>query len=321
MMSTFLHNKFLENLANKFELRHRPSVLVAVSGGQDSLCLMKLFLDVQGQFFNRIGIIHIDHQWREDTVENTSHLVNLISTIKTQSYFYQIQEGKYSEHEAREVRYQIILETANKYSYSFIATAHNSNDRLETFLQNTLRGSSPDNLNSLIWNRALTNRIRLVRPLIDIPRTEISWFCRHYYLPIWSDNTNIFYSKTRNRMRQEMIPYIKLYFQPKIEQQISNFLDKINSDSDYLKQNTIKLYLQIKHPYLVAINYHKLLKQHRSIQERVVQIFLEHNTHLHCENTVISRIIEFLDRKLNNNILYENFQIKVNKNWIYLCHI
>ena len=135
-MDTFLHHKFVENLSNKCGIQNKPSILVAISGGQDSLCLMKLFLDIHNQLFSKIGLMHIDHQWRKDTVANTKHIINLISTLKNPSYFYQIQSNKYSEHKAREIRYQILLDTANKYNYSFIATAHSNNDRIETFLQN-----------------------------------------------------------------------------------------------------------------------------------------------------------------------------------------
>ena len=122
-MKTFLHKKFELNLKNKLKIKTASALLLAVSGGQDSLCLLQLCLDFYKHNNLKIGIIYIDHQWRHDTIHVTKHLINIIKNNQIQTYLYQIKPKIYSEIESRELRYQILIQTAIKYNYNIIATA------------------------------------------------------------------------------------------------------------------------------------------------------------------------------------------------------
>jgi tRNA(Ile)-lysidine synthase len=189
-MKTFLHKKFELNLKNKLKIATGSALLLAVSGGQDSLCLLQLCLDFYKHNDLKIGIVYIDHQWRHDTINGTKHLINLIKKNQIQTYLYQIKPKIYSEIESRELRYQILIQTAIKYNYSLIATAHSCTDQVETYLQYLIRGTSLDGINSLVWSRNINSKIRLVRPILNFTRSEVIWFCRHFQLPIWSDFSN-----------------------------------------------------------------------------------------------------------------------------------
>nr|YP_009297792.1 tRNA(Ile)-lysidine synthase [Kumanoa americana]AOM67526.1 tRNA(Ile)-lysidine synthase [Kumanoa americana] len=276
-MNTFLHRKFELNLLRALKINTDDSILLAISGGQDSLCLLKLSLDLRAKYRFKVGIIHIDHQWRYDSSLTTKHLINLMKSYCVPTYIYQIHSKVYSELEARNFRHQLFIQTAETYQYTMIATAHSCTDQIETCLHNLLRGTSIDGLTSMIWARTISDKIKLIKPMLNFTRSDILWFSRYFHLPIWSDFSNFYYCTIRNRIRQELIPYLKLYFQVNIENQIPYFLQNIYVDVEYLRQNTIKLYQKSRHKNLVAINKKILLSQHYSLQIRVLQLFFLHN--------------------------------------------
>ena len=317
-MQSFVHSKLIHNLNSKINIGNNKSILLAISSGQDSLCLLKLFIDIQHIFNIKIAVVHIDHQWRQDTTKNTEHIINIIKTVQYPLYLYQLKPKQYSEAEFRDMRYQIYINTARIYEYDFIATAHTLSDRTETCFMNLIRGSHLDHLNSLGWSRKISSNLKLIRPLLNITRTEITWFCKFHQLPIWFDYTNIYYSNNRNRIRNELIPYLKQYYQINIEKSINIFLDKNSYDTEYLRQITIKVYYLIKHPSYIAFNYKLLIKQHKCIQIRVLNIFIIYNTNIRCDYNLLNKILDKLQNKSKLHKISNQLTIKTNYTWAYI---
>nr|WCH58109.1 lysidine synthase [Cystoclonium purpureum f. stellatum] len=274
-MTTYLHRKFYHKI-NKFLINHSTNaILIAISGGQDSLCLIKLVEDFNKRYnlILKITYIYIDHQWKKDSQKQINHLTNIIKTTNQNIIIYQIKNIFKSEIKARQTRYQILLKHALKYKYSSIITAHTKTDKAETFIQQIIRGTSLNGITSFNEQRKLHKNLYMQRPLLDFTRYEINWFCRKFKLPIWSDITNYEYKIPRNRLRNELIPYINRYFTTNIEAKINNFLNISNLENEYIKQNAIKLYLQSRHEINIALNYKLIHKQHIALQKRTLQIF------------------------------------------------
>nr|YP_009314675.1 tRNA Ile-lysidine synthetase [Neoizziella asiatica]SCW23130.1 tRNA Ile-lysidine synthetase [Neoizziella asiatica] len=318
MVQSFLHAKLIHNLCYILNIRDNSSILLAISCGQDSLCLLQLFIDLKNILNLNLAILYIDHQWREDSNDNTKHIINMTKKLDCPLYIYQLNPRKYSEAEFRDMRYQIYIETACRYTYDTVATAHTSSDVTETCLIQIVKGSNIDSLNSLRWKRQIYENISLVRPLLNFTRAEITWFCKYYQLPIWSDYTNIYYTCNRNRLRHELIPYLKQYHQIDIEKNIHRFLRKTYYDTEYLRQTTIKIYLSIKHPLYAAFNYKLLLIQHKCVQLRVLHIFLAHNTNITWNYESLDHIIHRLNRRKNMKKSRIKIQLKTYNNWAYL---
>ena len=317
-MDTFIHHKFNKNLNDHIQLPKYASILIGLSGGQDSLCMTKLFLDLQQLYCLDIGIISIDHQWRYDTVRNIQHTINIAKDLPVKTYIYQSIPASYSEEEARSIRYQLIINTAQQYKYSFIAIAHSLNDQIETGLHHIFRGSYIDSFPSLTWNRTIEKMIHIIRPMLNIQRWEINWFCRYFWLPIWSDLSNLECNKERNRIRQELIPYIQYHFSDAIEKHISKFINNVYVDSEYIRQNTLKLYLQIKHPYLIAINILKFNYQHQALQKRLLYLFFLHNLNINIPYSLLNQLIFKLNQQLVFKVSYNQIIICNNNKWLYL---
>nr|SCW22928.1 tRNA Ile-lysidine synthetase [Nemalion sp. H.1444] len=317
-MHSFSHTKFIQNLEQQIEFKSISSVLLAVSYGQDSLCLLKLFLDLRTTFQFKLGVIHIDHQWRNDTVNSTKHLINIIGKFDISSYIYQLNPYSYSEIEFRDLRYQICLDTAKAHSYHYVATAHTATDKAETCIRNLFHSRNFDGLNSLLWLRRVSMSVQILRPLLNFTRAEIKWFCHYYILPIWFDYTNIYYKNHRNRLRHEIIPYVKHYYDTNLETQISRLLDNTYLDSEYLRQSTLKTYLTIRHKSFIALNHTMLLQQHKALQGRVLHLFFLHNTHVSISRLFLRRIVMKVQKNRKSTLRYHNLNINHNNNWLYL---
>nr|WOA02497.1 tRNA-Ile-lysidine synthase [Gloiopeltis furcata] len=323
-MHTYLHYKFYMSLESYVNNKHLTSILVAISGGQDSLCLIKLIEDYQDKFrtyesFN-IEYIYIDHQWRKDSRQQIQHIINFANCRERKISVYEIQSLVKSEIGARNLRYQTIIQHALANRHQLILTAHTATDRVETFFQQIIRGTSLDGVTGLHIERQINSNLRLVRPLLDFDRTEINWFCRHFYLPTWSDVTNYEYKVQRNRLRYEFIPYLRSYFTKSIEQKISSFLKISSLENEYIKQNSIKLYLDNIHNVSIAINYKKVRTQHLCLQTRVLQVFFYHNFNKTLSCCFVYTLILKL-KTLNpnkSNITWQNFNFQMYKSWLYI---
>nr|YP_009293689.1 tRNA(Ile)-lysidine synthase [Rhodymenia pseudopalmata]AOM64371.1 tRNA(Ile)-lysidine synthase [Rhodymenia pseudopalmata] len=319
-MKTYIHKQFNSIL----KTYHVNSMLIAVSGGQDSLCLIKLTEDFirLHKITADIEYIYIDHQWRQDSIYQAQHLVSHISQRKCNLSIYQIKNLTFSELDARHLRYQIIIGHAKKHRLSTVITAHTVTDAVETFIQKIIRGSSLDSATGLNMQRKISGKIQVIRPLIKFSRAELNWFCRKFFLPTWSDTTNYYHNINRNRLRHELIPYIKKYYSCSIENNLSKLINNYIIDNDYIKQNTIKLYLLNRHKFSIAINHKIIQKQHLALKIRILQMFFYHNFNKCLSNNKLYKLINIINKVGIESNLYtlkwKSMAVKISNKWIYV---
>jgi len=218
------------------------AILVAVSGGQDSLCLLKLLLDLQPKWGWRLGVAHCNHRWRSDAEANASDVEN-----KAQNWGlpFHLQDAgttpPQGEAQARQWRYEALTKIAQDADYSFIATGHTRSDIAETVLFNLVRGTGADGLLSIAWQKPLTESVFLVRPLLEISRLETGEFCQSQGIEIWVDDTNQNWQYSRNRIRGELLPYLAQNFNPQVEQNLARTAELLRADVEYLQQAAAEL--------------------------------------------------------------------------------
>ncbi|MDF5728756.1 MAG: tRNA lysidine(34) synthetase TilS [Rhizonema sp. PD38] len=233
---TALHAKIHRTIRSRHLFERNERLLVAVSGGQDSLCLMKLLLDLQPKWGWHLAIAHCDHRWRPDSQANANHVESLAASWGISFYLQTATEPINSEAAARNWRYQALGAIANSNHYKSIVTGHNQSDRAETLLYNLIRGTGADGLQALGWQRSLTDGIVLVRPLLEITRTQTGKFCQDFQLPIWEDSTNQDKRYARNRIRQELLPYLQENFNPQVESALAQTAELLQAEVEYLEQ-------------------------------------------------------------------------------------
>jgi tRNA(Ile)-lysidine synthase len=241
MVWTNLHAKIHRTMRSRKLFERHQRLLVAVSGGQDSLCLIKLLLDLQPKWRWDLGIAHCDHRWRSDSEANAHHVKKLAQNWGVSFYLATADKPLNSEAVARHWRYEALTAIAENHNYQYIVTGHTASDRAETLLYNLMRGTGADGLQALTWQRKLTKDILLIRPLLEITRPQTQEFCQQFHLPVWEDSTNQDVKYARNRIRQELIPYLQTNFNPKVESALAQTAELLQAEVEYLEQAAHKL--------------------------------------------------------------------------------
>ena len=272
-----LHHARLHGVLRSRQLLPKNGrLLVAVSGGQDSLCLMRLLLDLQPKWGWELAIAHCNHRWRTDATDNAAYVEEVAQSWQV-PYFCKTAcktavEIPTSEAAARAWRYEMLAEMALAEGYGAVVTGHTQSDRAETTLYNLLRGSGADGLQALSWRRELVPDISLVRPLLEMTRTETAEFCQISHLKVWEDSTNQDLHYARNRIRQELIPYLQTHFNPQVEQALAQTAELLTADVDYLEQTAAELLR--KACSQLGLNRLMLQSIPLTLQRRVIRQFL-----------------------------------------------
>ena len=235
-------------LKSRVLLPSGATVLMAVSGGQDSLCLAQLLLDLRKNWGWRLAVIHCDHGWRSDSAENASHVQQLAQQWQLPCFVEKAKLPPPSEAAARSWRYGICAQVASSHGYHHVVTGHTATDRAETVLYNLLRGSGADGIQALSWQRQLesvaddSGDIYVTRPLLGLTRQETGQFCHDLGLPIWYDRSNADLRYRRNRIRQELMPYLRSHFNPNVETTLAQTAEIFTAEVAYLENQAAQLY-------------------------------------------------------------------------------
>lgn len=241
---SLVHAHLHQVLRQRSLLPMGEAVLIAVSGGQDSVCLARLIVDLQRHWGWRLAIAHCDHQWPEDV-----GLAEFVQTLAAgwQLPYYQATATQLPRQEAaaRTWRYQALSQIAQAHRFTTVVTGHTASDRAETLLYNLVRGSGSDGLQALTWSRPLDANLRLVRPILGLTRSQTGEFCQIHQLSTWLDAANTDLSFRRNRIRQELMPYLHQRLNPRAEIHLAQTAELLQAEVEYLEQTAEQLYSQV----------------------------------------------------------------------------
>jgi tRNA(Ile)-lysidine synthase len=217
----------LPERVSKFITEHRliparGKLVVAVSGGPDSVCLLHTLLALRDKLGVTLHVAHLDHQLRGDESEadaryaaDLAQRLDLPATVERRDVkAYRRSKRLTLEEAAREVRYNFLAEVAEKTGAHAVAVGHTLDDHIETILMHLIRGSGTRGLRGLqpssTW-RSGKVALNVIRPLLEIRREETAAYCRHYRLRPHLDTSNRSLSPLRNRIRQQLIPLLEGY--------------------------------------------------------------------------------------------------------------
>lgn len=214
-------------------------VLLAVSGGVDSMTLLDVLVDLSVTWDLTLGVAHLDHRMRPESTDDARFVTSYVEsldlpliqeTIDVPAHI--AREGCSPEAGARNVRYRFLREAAQAFDASGIALGHTRDDRVETLLINLLRGAGIQGLAGMPPTRQACN-VRYIRPLIDCSRAEVEAYAKTRQLPYREDPSNRDPTYTRNRVRHELMPLLET-FNPSVRDSLERANDALFELHDFL---------------------------------------------------------------------------------------
>ena len=275
----------------KYEMfSNKDKILVAVSGGIDSMALLTLLMRICPK--ERLAVIHINHKLRGKESDKDAEFVEAFCK-KNNIQFYLVElnlKKKFvgTEHCSvpttgqdyyREKRLSQIVLVAKEKNFNVVALAHTLSDQVETFFMRLFRGTGPSGLVG-IQPKSIYRDVRFVRPLIEITREEIEEIAKENSVKWQEDSTNLEDIYLRNSIRLNLIPIIKEKFGVDIEQKIGHLTTLLREDEEYLNNVTR---LMLSHFVNDLNNPRKLIlkdadKVDYTILRRIVRLWIMQST-------------------------------------------
>ncbi|MEA2667136.1 MAG: tRNA(Ile)-lysidine synthase [Chloroflexota bacterium] len=235
-------------------------VVVAVSGGPDSLALLSVLREIVPAFPLHLTVAHFDHGWRAESPTDRDFVASMAST-----WGYDFRSARaaddipHTENAARTARYAFLRETAAGSSSTAIALGHTQDDQVETLLLHLLRGSGSKGLGAMRRRDG-----DLARPLLDISRTDIETYLAQLHLTPIRDATNDDPRFTRNRLRQQLMPSIDA-FDPSARDLLARTADILSEEDRFIEAQLADL------PDDIATNREAFARLPPALQRRVIR--------------------------------------------------
>ena len=226
----------VKSFLEKYDLLMPESnILVAFSGGYDSMCLLDIMQKLAPEYRLNLYAIHLNHNWRgEESDSEEENCKKFASGIN----FYSEKlspDIPHTETAAREARYEFFERCAKKFKSKTVLTAHNANDNAETVYYRILKGTGLTGLEGIQEKRGI-----YYRPLLEVYRTEIETYCKENHLTPNIDSSNFDTNYQRNKIRCEIFPKLK-EFSPDIEKNLNKIAKSAQFANKIIEKKVKKL--------------------------------------------------------------------------------
>jgi len=230
-------------------------LLVAVSGGPDSVCLLHILSELRKELGIELHIAHLNHQLRGAESEADAEYVAALarrlgipSTIASRDVrSYRSQHHLSLEEAAREVRYTFLAGVAEDVGAERVAVGHTADDHIETIIMHLIRGSGTRGMRGLLpvsrW-KSEDNSLTIIRPLLELSREETIACCRRHHLKPRTDTSNLSLEPLRNRVRQHLLPELQKY-NPQIAEALLRLARTATDDLDFIETEARRLWGEV----------------------------------------------------------------------------
>lgn len=256
-------------------IAYGEKVLLGVSGGADSICLLYLLNELKTQLHCSLYVVHVNHMLRGKAADRDADFVEKIcKRLEIPFYLEKVdvralsKSGGMSEEEAgRQVRYEIFHDYQKKLSADKIAVAHHLNDQSETVLFHLFRGAGIHGLAGIPVKRGA-----VIRPLLCCTRLEIEHYLNRNHISYCIDETNGQNQYSRNKIRNELLPYVRENINPQAEYHIASAAGRLRELADYLD-------LQVRDAYARYVRGNELVSGgfalHTAVLKGVIRKMIE----------------------------------------------
>lgn len=226
--------KVRKTIAGYGMIQPGEKVIVAVSGGPDSVCLLHVLDLLREELQMKLVVAHFNHGLRPQEDESETRLVRSLAAslnlpFETEKSGIDLRAVASLEEAAREARYSFLERVRSRHEGRKIAVAHNRNDQAETFLMRLLRGSGPSGLSAIPPMRDGV----IIRPLIEVERSEVEAYLKAHGLSHATDSSNAHTAHLRNRVRLELIPLL-IEVQPRLLERLAETATLLREEGELL---------------------------------------------------------------------------------------
>lgn len=260
------------------------SVLLAVSGGRDSMALLSGVARLRKAVeIPAIVVAHLNHGLRNEEGRRDAELVNVtcnsigVPVVISECTPGQLERASRGsvEEAARIARYQFLQATAEEQGTPVIATAHYAADQAETVLHNILRGTGLRGLRGIPERRRLNESVELIRPMLNIADSAIAEFVEHHGIQFATDASNVDTRFTRNRIRHSLLPQLQRDFNTRVSEvliglaaQTQELLESLDVIAEALLTEAVLEQTQV----FCRLNAHRLQQQTESIVRHALTV-------------------------------------------------
>lgn len=326
------YTKVLKTIQKYNLIESGDKIVVGVSGGPDSMCLLDILIKVCQNSPSPLAIVvaHVNHMIREEANEEEDFVKTFCEKNNIEFYSKRIDVKKIAntnkigtEEAGRQVRYAFFEEVLKKTNSNKIAIAHNKNDKVETIIMNIFRGTGINGLKGIEVKRG-----KYIRPLIECERNEIEDYCKKQNLNPRIDKSNFDNIYTRNKIRNIVIPYIKKEFNYNIIETINRLSTLITEEEEYIEKQVKNIYSKIlleEKQDEIILDLKQFNAQENVIKSRIILYTI---TRLFGSSKGIEKVhIEDILKLCNNNIgnkyltPNKNLKIFIKKHKIYISRV
>lgn len=271
----------VKDTINKYRMIQRGDrILVGVSGGPDSVTLLYVLNTLSKELDFIINIGHLDHMFRgEESKQDRVFVEALAKKLKLPFAYDEInvphiikEQDISPEEAARMARYKFFKKIASQNNLNKVAVAHTRDDQAETVLMRLLKGAGVLGLTGIPPYKEL-NGLIIIRPFIEVWRSEVEEFIKVQKLTFRQDSSNRETVYLRNRIRQNLIPYLEKEFNPNIKEILINLAENLRVEADFLERVGERKFRSTStfKDQKVHIDLRRFLSQHEALQRRIMR--------------------------------------------------
>ena len=278
---TLMLDRVRELLQHGIGLEAGEKVVLAVSGGIDSMVLLDVFYRLAESLSIGLHVAHLDHRLRPeaaadgDFVEKISRERGLgFTRDQEEVYRFARQRGWSLEEAGRWLRYRFLDQVAQEQNSTKIALGHHAGDQAETVLLRLLRGSGTAGLGAM----ELAREGRYLRPLLGFQRTEIEAYAQAAWVEFREDISNWDPRFIRNRIRSELIPYLQQHYNPNIVQVLGRTAQILKDEDRFLNETVQGKLDAVVHKWderKIILDVEQFLDYHIALQRRIIRTILQ----------------------------------------------
>ncbi|GBD05004.1 tRNA(Ile)-lysidine synthase [bacterium HR20] len=283
-------------LTSELDVEPGASILIAISGGVDSVVLLDMLFILSFEHGYRLHLAHVNHKLRAEESDRDEAFVRaLAKRYDLPCHVTHVETAAFArkhrlsiEEAARELRYRFLRQMCGTTHAQYCAVAHTADDTAETLLLNLVRGSGLTGLAAIPPRRPLTKKAALIRPLIGITRQQILQYATARSLEWIEDSTNADRSFLRNRIRHDVLPTLREQFNPRIIETLARTAELLRQADGFIESFIESTFLQIATIYdgRVELNKNALGQMHPFLQgeliERALGELTDHRTVPHA---------------------------------------